>query len=147
LSVWLVPVASQAQSQAMQKPAAAPVAASAPLATAIATAAAPHKAIACPPYADGSKADATPIVDAIDRNHDGKMTHREWAAARAPEPSWRMFMAKPEIKKQGYITREQFLAEAPPPGIDADCDGKITLAEFLATKKWKMGPGGPGGPK
>jgi hypothetical protein len=41
----------------------------------------------CPPYADGSKPDAAPIVDAIDRNKDGKMTHAEWRRAGAPEPS------------------------------------------------------------
>jgi hypothetical protein len=109
---------------------------------------------ACPPYPDGRKYDASPIVDAIDTNHDGKMTHEEWLAAGAPEASWNSFMRNEEIKKQGYITREQFLAEAPPGGIDANCDGKITIEEFRATKKWKMGgplagggaPGaGPGG--
>src|ERR1019366_7250435 len=47
----------------------------------------------CPPYPDGRKADASPIVDAIDTNSDGK----------------------------------------------------ITIEEFRATKKWKMDPGGPGG--
>jgi hypothetical protein len=105
----------------------------------------------CPPYADGRKYDASPIVDAIDTNKDGKMTQAEWQAAQAPEPSWNMFMGKEKIKSQGYITREDFLGETPPGGIDTDCDGKITIAEFLATKKWKMGPppggsGGPGGP-
>jgi hypothetical protein len=94
----------------------------------------------CPPYADGRKPDATPLFNAIDRNKDGKLTRKEWQHAKAPEPSWKMFMGKEKIRKQGYISREDFLAEAPPPGIDMDCDGKITLAEFLATKKWKMGP-------
>jgi hypothetical protein len=111
----------------------------------------------CPPYADGRNYDASPIVDAIDTNHDGKMTHAEWQAAEAPEASWNFFMAKEKIKAQGYITRADFLAESPPNGIDTDCDGKITLEEFLATKKWLMGgpppgaaggspPGGPGSP-
>ncbi len=100
----------------------------------------------CPPYADGRTPDASPLFDAIDTNHDGKASRREWRAAQAPEPSWKMFMGKPGVKRQGYITRAQFLAEAPPPGIDADCDGKITLAEFLATKKWKMGPPPPAKP-
>lgn len=104
---------------------------------------------ACPPYADGRKYDASPIFDAIDTNKDGKATLAEWRKAGAPEPSWNMFMGKPGIKEQGYITRAQFLAEAPPNGIDTNCDGKITMEEFLATKKWKVGPppgGGPGGP-
>jgi hypothetical protein len=99
----------------------------------------------CPPYPDGRKADASPIVDAIDTNKDGKMTHKEWQAAGAPEASWNMFMKKDKIKKQGYITREDFLSETPPNGIDTNCDGKITIEEFRATKKWKMDPGGPGG--
>jgi EF hand domain-containing protein len=99
----------------------------------------------CPPYPDGRKADASPIVDAIDTNKDGKMTHEEWQAAGAPEASWNMFMKKDKIRKQGYITREDFLSETPPNGIDTNCDGKITIEEFRATKKWKMGPGGPRG--
>lgn len=96
----------------------------------------------CPPYPDGRKPDASPIADAIDTNKDGKLTHEEWEKAGAPEPSWNMFMGKADTKAQGYITRAQFLAETPPNGIDANCDGKITLEEFLATKKWNMG--GPG---
>ena len=104
----------------------------------------------CPPYPDGRKPDATPIVNAIDTNHDGKMTKAEWDAAGAPEASWNMFMNKyPEAKKAGYITREQFLAEAPPNGIDTACKGYITIDDFRATKKWKMGGppagGAPGG--
>lgn len=103
----------------------------------------------CPPYDDGRKFDAAPIVDAIDRNRDGRMTHAEWQAAEAPEASWNFFMAKEKIKAQGYVSRQDFLSESPPNGIDTDCDGRITIEEFLATKKWQMGgppPGGGGGP-
>ncbi len=109
----------------------------------------------CPPYDDGRKFDAAPIVDAIDRNQDGKMMHAEWQAAEAPEASWNFFMAKEKIKAQGYVSREDFLSESPPNGIDTDCDGRITIEEFLATKTWQMGgpppdgvggPSGPGGP-
>ena len=93
----------------------------------------------CPPYADGRKPDPSPIVRAIDRNHDGRMTHAEWQAAKAPEASWHFFEQKGKVRPPGYLTREDFLAEAPPNGIDTNCDGRITLKEFLATKKWKMG--------
>ena len=116
------------------------------LATACAAADGPGK---CPPYADGRKFDASPIVDAIDRNRDGRMTHEEWQAAEAPEASWNFFQAKEKVKAQGYVSRADFLAESPPNGIDTNCDGRITIEEFLATKKWQMGgppPGGPGGP-
>ena len=92
----------------------------------------------CPPYADGRKPDAAPIVDALDKNKDGKLSRREWQAAGAPEPSWNMFMQDKKIRERGYITREEFLSVAPPDGIDVNCDGKITLEEFLATKQWKM---------
>jgi len=98
----------------------------------------------CPPYTDGTKYDASPIADAIDTNHDGKMTHEEWQAAGAPDASWEFFMKKDKVKKQGYVTREDFLSEAPPNGIDTNCDGTITIDEFRATKKWKMG-GPPSG--
>jgi hypothetical protein len=117
------------------------------LAVSIALAQAPQGSSGkCPPYSDGKKFDASPIVDAIDTNKDGKMTKEEWQKAEAPEPSWNMFMGKENIKKQGYITRQQFLDETPPNGIDTNCDGKITIQEFLATKTSMGGPGGgPGG--
>jgi len=95
----------------------------------------------CPPYDDepGKTFDANPIVDAIDTNGDDIMTYEEWQAAEAPEPSWNAFMSKEKCKAQGYITREDFTTDTPPNGIDTDCDGLITIDEFLATKKWKMG--------
>jgi hypothetical protein len=98
----------------------------------------------CPPYDEPGKTyDPSPIPDAIDTNRDGIMTHEEWKAAGAPEPSWNMFMEKDKQKK-GYITREEFIAETPPDGIDANCDGYITIWEFLATKKWAPPEGAPG---
>src|ERR1035437_52595 len=89
----------------------------------------------CPPSPAGRKADASPIIDAIDTNKDGKMTHKEWQAAGAPEASWNMFMKKDKIKKQGYIPREVFLPDPPQNGIDTTGDGKITIEDFGATKK------------
>lgn len=102
----------------------------------------------CPPYADGGKFDASPIVDAIDTNHDNKMTHEEWQKAGAPEGSWQRFMSYPSVKAQGYVSRTDFVNETPPNGVDANCDKKITLEEFLAFSKTMdagMGAGGPPG--
>ena len=82
----------------------------------------------CPPYDDPKMTyDAKPIVDAIDKNKDGKMTKEEWLAAGAPIASFQMFT---ERSKKDYVTREEFLKEAPPNGVDANCDGKITIEEF-----------------
>lgn len=98
----------------------------------------------CPPYPDGGTYDSSPIADAIDTNHDGKLTHEEWRAAGAPEDSWKRFMGYPAEKAQGYITRAQFIAETPPGGIDANCDHKITLQEFLdISKKMSAAPPRP----
>ena len=79
----------------------------------------------CPPYPDGRKADPAPLFNAIDKNHDGKLTHEEWQAAGAPEPSWNAFNKKETVKKNGYITLDDFLNDTPPNGIDTNCDGKI----------------------
>ena len=100
----------------------------------------------CPPYDGGGIADPAPMVNAIDLNHDGKLTREEWQQVGAPEPSWNAFMSKPRVKKNGYITLYDFVFDTPPNGIDTNCDGQFTLDEFLATKNWKMGGGeAPGG--
>jgi hypothetical protein len=84
----------------------------------------------CPPYDDPKiKGDASPIVDAIDANKDGKMTKEEWLAAGAPIESFQSFMSKDKDKK-GYVTRQEFIDETPPNGVDANCDGKFTIKEF-----------------
>jgi hypothetical protein len=103
----------------------------------------------CPPYDDPDMTyDARPIINAIDTDMDGIMSREEWTAAEAPEPSWSFFMEK--LDNKGYITREDFLNEAPPDGVDANCDGFISVWEFLATKEWDMSGAGdgqaPGGP-
>jgi hypothetical protein len=100
----------------------------------------------CPPYEDGSLGDPTPLFNAIDLNHDGKLTQEEWKKVEAPEPSWQAFMKKALVQKHGYITLFDFLTDSPPGGIDTNCDGEFSLDEFLATKKMKMGGGDSGGP-
>jgi hypothetical protein len=96
---------------------------------------APAKAVvsdnkSCPPYDDPKiKGDPSPIVDGIDANKDGKMTHEEWTKAGAPEDSWKYFMAKDKDKK-GYVTRQEFIDNDPAPGVDLNCDGKFTIEEF-----------------
>jgi hypothetical protein len=99
----------------------------------------------CPPYDDPDMTyDARPIVNAIDTNMDDIMSLEEWTEADAPTASWSFFMEK--LDNKGFITREDFLNEAPPNGVDANCDGFISLWEFLATKEWDMGGEGGGPP-
>lgn len=43
--------------------------------------------------------------------------------------------------KKGYILFDEFVNDTPPDGIDLNCDGKITLEEFV--EFGKMGPQGP----
>lgn len=82
----------------------------------------------CPPYDDPNKTyDASPIPASIDTNKDGKMTKEEWLAAGAPIASFQMFTERSE---NDYVTREEFLEETPPNGVDLNCDGKITIEEF-----------------
>lgn len=90
-----------------------------------------EESVGCPPYDDPYLTfDARPIVNAIDTNQDGIMTLEEWTDAGAPEASWNMFMEQDESGK-GYISRYEFITETPPDGIDANCDGYITIWEFL----------------
>jgi hypothetical protein len=104
--------------------------------TAYAQGAAKTASKTCPPYADGRKnSDTTPIANVIDKNHDGKLTHEEWQAAKAPENSWNFFNNKAEVKSLGYIPLKIYLAEAVPDGMDANCDGKVTVEEFQAFDK------------
>ena len=102
----------------------------------------------CPPYPDGRKTDTSPLFDAIDTNHDGKLTHDEWQASGSPEGSWKFFMAKKESIGKDYISRKVFLAEPVPDGMDANCDGKVTLDEAHAmAKKVAQQSGGAAQPK
>ena len=106
----------------------------------------PGESSGCPPYDEPYKTfDARPIVNAIDTNQDGIMTLEEWTDAGAPEGSWNMFMEK-DASKKGYITRYEFINETPPNGVDSNCDGYITVWEFLATKNMAPPGGGEGGP-
>ena len=75
--------------------------------------------------------DVSDIINSIDKNKNGKMTHEEWVEAAAPESSYKMF----DRDKRGYVTVQEFLAASPPPRIDANHDCKITLAEMKAMEK------------
>lgn len=66
-----------------------------------------------------------PLVQAVDTNHDGCISHQEWLAAGLPESSYQGLK-----DKDGCVTLARMQAEPAPPGIDLDGDGKLTVDEF-----------------
>jgi hypothetical protein len=101
----------------------------------------PGGGVKCKAYLGGGPVDPTPLFYAIDLNHDGKVTHDEWLKTEVPTTSWGAFMKKALVQKQGYITLYDFLTDDAPGTIDTNCDGAVSLEEFLATKKMAA-PGG-----
>ena len=96
----------------------------------------------CPPYDDPKiKGDPAPIVDSIDANKDGRMTKEEWLKAGAPIESFQSFTGK---SKNDFVSRQEFMDETPPDGVDANCDGKFTIEEFH--NFGLQGPPGGGAP-
>lgn len=75
--------------------------------------------------------DVSNIIGSIDTDHDGRMTRAEWQRAKAPPSSFKML----DKGKKGYVTIAEFLATAPPPGVDTNKDCRITLAEMQAMDK------------
>lgn len=79
--------------------------------------------------------DIRPYVDEVDANHDGCMSYQEWVVkAGAPLSSYNMLK-----DDKGCVTYERMFNESAPGGIDANGDGKLTLAEMKAFDK-KMAP-------
>lgn len=89
--------------------------------------------------------DMTALAAQVDADGDGRMSEAEWNAQGLPVSSFKMFE-----KGRGYVTLQDYRANAAPPGIDGDGDGKVTIAEFKAfdRKMSAIPPGGPGpGPR
>lgn len=78
----------------------------------------------------GMRLDNAPLIKALDTNHDGCVTHAEWAKGGAPESAYRMLK-----DDKGCVTLAKMNAGDPPPGIDANGDGQLTLAELKAFDK------------
>lgn len=89
--------------------------------------------------------DFSRVVAVVDQNQDGKMTRKEWQTAGLPESSFNMFECK-----RGYVTQDDYVNNAAPPGIDQNGDGYLTVEEFIAfDKSMSMNgppPNGPDGP-
>lgn len=74
--------------------------------------------------------DVRPFVEAVDTNHDGCMSLKEWKAAGAPMSAYLSLR-----DARGCVTLEKMETTPPPPGIDANGDGKLTLQEMIAYDK------------
>jgi len=85
-----------------------------------------------PPSAAGGRwhLDVRPFVQLVDTNHDGCMSLKEWKAAGAPMSAYRSLS-----NADGCVTYEKMMNTQPPPGIDANGDGRLTLAEMIAYAK------------
>jgi hypothetical protein len=84
--------------------------------------------------AAGKTMDVTGFIAEVDRNHDGCASRAEWQRAGAPMSSYEMLK-----DAQGCVTAAAMGAVAAPEGIDANRDGKLTLAEMKAFDR-KMAP-------
>lgn len=79
--------------------------------------------------------DIAPFVAEVDADGDGCMTYEEWVVkAGAPVSAYNMLK-----NDKGCVTYERMFNESAPGGIDANGDGKLTLAEMKAFDK-KMAP-------
>lgn len=88
-----------------------------------------------PPMMAPRSLDISPYVAEVDADGDGCMSHEEWVVkAGAPLSSYDMLK-----NEQGCVTFERMFNESAPGGIDADGDGRLTLAEMLEFDK-KMAP-------
>lgn len=101
----------------------------------------------CPPNPGNRKFNAAPIFDEIDTNHDGIVTAAEWKQADAPQAAWDFFRTNNigQVKANGTLSRADFLAAAPAPGVDLNCDGTITLTELRTYAKRSQNQQPPGG--
>ena len=71
------------------------------------------------------KMDVTPFIQELDTNKDGKVSKAEWLAAGMEEGIFKFF----DQKEEGFFLGEAVANMAHPAAIDANKDGKMTVAE------------------
>ena len=89
------------------------------------------------PAAAPQTLDVSEFVAAVDTNHDGCISPQEWFGKGLPKSAHDML-----VDATGCVTLKSMQAVAPPPGIDLNADGKLSVEEFVAYDK--KGPPAPG---
>jgi len=90
---------------------------------------------------EGKVYDVSLVFDAVDSNHDGKITHEEWKAAGFPDQPYNMWCAS----GQDYLTKEGFGNYKHPLGLDTNGDGRMTKEKLLAHIAKQHASGAPEG--
>jgi|WetSurMetagenome_2_1015567.scaffolds.fasta_scaffold184793_1 hypothetical protein len=88
--------------------------------------------------ADGKPLDFNPTFDAMDTDHDRKITREEWFAAGMSQKTYDMLFTKMLDKdKDSLVTPDEFLGRKPQFEIDIDHDGKVSLKEYVTVQNQK----------
>jgi hypothetical protein len=73
------------------------------------------------------QADVSGLIAELDTNHDGCVSHEEWTRGGAPETAYQTVK-----DPNGCVTVAGMNKVPQPEGLDANGDGKLTLAELKA---------------
>jgi hypothetical protein len=88
--------------------------------------------------ADSKPLDFNPTFDAMDTDHDRKITGEEWFAAGMSQKTYDMLFTKMLDKdKDSSVSPEEFLGRKPQFEIDLDHDGKVSLKEYVTVQNQK----------
>jgi hypothetical protein len=80
-----------------------------------------------------AKFDYGPVFEALDKNHDGKVTKEEWLASGLSQFTYdNLFVKTLDTNKDGVVTKDEFTASSPQFEVDTNKDGKVSVEEYIA---------------